>query len=78
MEENLNDSEGEDQQEVYESTFENPMLNAEALSPINKDIQVDMTMEATAPASVTNESIMNITEHEENVVLLVSVGYCQF
>ena len=64
----------EDQQEIFEPTFENPTLNSKALLPMNED--VDM-MEATAPVSaVTNESISNITEHEENNY--VSLHYCQF
>jgi hypothetical protein len=67
----MEEDEGEEQKEVFERTFENPMLNAEVLLPMNED--VDM-VELTAP--VTNELISNITEHEENND--VSLCYCQF
>ena len=64
----MEEDEGEEQQDFY-STFENTTpLNAEALVPINEDVQVDIMMEVTALAPVTNhsESISNTTEHEEN------------
>jgi hypothetical protein len=59
----------EEQQEVFESTLENPALNPKAFLPMSED--VDM-MEAQAP--VTKEPISNITEHEENNN--VSLFYC--
>jgi hypothetical protein len=57
----MEEDEGEEQQEVFESTFENPVLNPEPLLPMSED--VDMT-ELEAQAPVTNEPISNIIEHE--------------
>ena len=60
----MNEDMGEEQQEeVCESTFEKPMLKAEALLLMFKDINM---MEALPVAAVSNELISNITEHEEN------------
>ena len=68
----MEEDKGEEQQEVFKSTFEKPMLNPKALLPMSKDVDVNDMMEAQAP--VTNDSISNITEHKENNN--VSLCYC--
>ena len=54
----MEEDEGEEQQEVFESTFENPAPKPKASLLMSDD--VDM-MEAQAP--VINELISNIIEH---------------
>jgi hypothetical protein len=53
------DMDEEQQREQVFESFEKPTLNAEALLPMSKDVDI---MEA----AVSNEPISNITEHEEN------------
>jgi hypothetical protein len=52
----LEEDEG-DEEQVFEPTFKNPTLDAEALLPMNEDV------DAAAPVSA---AISNVTEHEEN------------